>query len=125
MIIGLGMDLVETTRMQASIDRFGDTFLERFLLPAELEFCKSHRHPLTHIAARFAAKEAAAKAFGTGIGESIGWHNIEIGRKPSGEPFLILHEKALKLFQERGGKGTHVSLTHTEHYAAAVVILES
>lgn len=122
--MGIGIDLVETARIQASLDRFGDAFLERFLLPEEIEFCKSHKHPLTHIAARFAAKEAVAKAFGTGIGEAIGWHDIEVGRKPTGEPFLVLHEKAAKLFQERGGRGSHLSLTHTEHYAAAVVVLE-
>ncbi|MCD6052363.1 MAG: phosphopantetheine--protein transferase domain protein [Verrucomicrobia bacterium] len=124
MILGLGIDLVETARIQASMDRFGDTFLERFLLPREIEFCKSHRFPLTHVAARFAAKEAVAKAFGTGLGEALGWHDIEIGRKPTGEPFLVLHEKAIKLFQSRGGKGTHLSLTHTESYAAAVVVIE-
>jgi holo-[acyl-carrier protein] synthase len=124
MIIGIGIDLVETARIQASMDRFGDAFLERFLLPEEIKFCKSHRHPFTHVAARFAAKEAVAKAFGTGLGEALGWHDIEIGRKPTGEPFLVLHKKAFELFQARGGKGTHVSLTHTENYAAAVVVME-
>ena len=124
MILGIGIDLVETARIQASLDRFGDAFMERFLLPEEIEFCRSHRQPITHVAARFAAKEAVAKAFGTGLGEALGWHDIEIGRKPTGEPFLVLHEKAIKLFQSRGGKGTHLSLTHTEHYAAAVVVIE-
>ncbi|MGV3754633.1 MAG: holo-ACP synthase [Verrucomicrobiota bacterium] len=124
MIIGIGIDLVETARIQASMDRFGDAFLERFLLPEEIKFCKSHKHPLTHVAARFAAKEAVAKAFGTGLGEALGWHDIEIGRKPTGEPFLVLHKKAIELFQSRGGKGTHLSLTHTENYAAAVVVME-
>jgi holo-[acyl-carrier protein] synthase len=124
MILGIGIDMVETARIQASIDRFGDAFLQRFLLPQEIEFCKSHRYPVTHVAARFAAKEAVAKAFGTGLGEELGWLDIEIGRKPTGEPFLVLHEKAIKLFQARGGKGSHLSLTHTEQYAAAVVVIE-
>ena len=73
---------------------------------------------------RFAAKEAILKAFGTGIGEQLGWQDMEIRRKESGEPFVVLHGKGGELFAERGAKTLHVSLSHTENYAATTAILE-
>ena len=124
MILGLGIDLVETARLRASHVQFGGRFIERILRPEEVAYCLAHRDPVPHFAARFAAKEAVAKAFGTGIGAALGWHDIEVCRKESGEPFLVLHGGGLALFAARGGKSWSLSLTHTEHYAAAVVILE-
>jgi holo-[acyl-carrier protein] synthase len=76
------------------------------------------------LAARFAAQEAISKAFGTGIGAELGWQDMEIRRKESGEPYVVLHGKGRELFSARGGKSLHVSLTHTENYAAAIAILE-
>ncbi len=80
--------------------------------------------PAPFLAARFAAKEAISKAFGTGIGAQLGWQDMEVGRKASGEPFVILHEGGQKLLQARGGKRVLISLSHTQNYAAAVAILE-
>ena len=124
MILGTGIDIIEVARIQASIEKFGERFLKRILRPDEIAYCLSHRFPAPFFAARFAAKEAISKAFGTGIGKQLGWQDMEVGRRPSGEPFVILHEDGQKLFEQRGGERFHLSLSHTEHYAAAVAILE-
>ncbi|MFN7141627.1 MAG: holo-ACP synthase [Limisphaerales bacterium] len=125
MILGTGLDIVEVSRIKTSYEKFGERFLNRLLCPAEIAYCLSYKQPAPFLAARFAAKEAVAKAFGTGIGAELGWHDMEVGRRKTGEPFVILHEKGVLLMQERKARSLHLSLTHTEQYAAAVVILES
>ena len=125
MILGTGIDIIEVARIAASHEKFGERFLNRILLPAEIAYCLSHRRPAPFLAARFAAKEAVSKAFGTGIGKPLGWQDIEIRRHESGEPFVVLHGKGEELFAARGAKKIHISLTHTENYAAATAILES
>lgn len=125
MILGTGIDIIEVSRIRASHERFGDRFLRRILLAPEISYCLSHKFPAPHLAARFAAKEAISKAFGTGIGQHLGWHDMEIVRKESGEPFVVLHGLGQKLLEQRQGKIVHVSLSHTEFYAAAVAILEA
>lgn len=124
MILGVGIDIIEVARIRSSFERFGDRFLQRILLPEEIRYCLSHKHPAPHLAARFAAKEAVSKAFGTGIGRHLGWHDVEVMRKDSGEPYLILHGNGRQLLESRGGKFGHISLSHTESYAAAVAVLE-
>ncbi len=124
MILGVGLDLVEIARIENSLSRFGRVFAERVLLPPEMEYCFRFAHPAPHVAARFAAKEAVSKAFGTGIGESLGWHDIEVARRPTGEPFILLHPPGNLLLQQRGATGIHLSLTHSQSHAAAVAILE-
>ena len=124
MILGIGIDIIEVARIQASHKRFGGRFLNRVLHPAEIAYCLTHKNPAPFIAARFAAKEAISKAFGTGIGAALGWRDMEIRRKESGEPFVILHGKGRKLFAARGAKQLLVSLSHTKDYAAATAILE-
>jgi holo-[acyl-carrier protein] synthase len=124
MILGVGIDIIEVTRIQASHKRFGGRFLNRVLHPAEIAYCLTHKNPTPFIAARFAAKEAISKAFGTGIGATLGWRDMEIRRKESGEPFVILHGKGEKLFAACGAKQLLVSLSHTKDYAAATAILE-
>jgi len=125
MILGVGIDIIEVDRIRASHERFGDRFLKRILHPEEIAYCLSHKAPAPFLAARFAAKEAISKAFGTGIGAQLGWQDMEVGRKESGEPFVILHAAGKQLLRERGGRVVHLSLSHTQHYAAAVAILES
>lgn len=125
MTLGIGIDIVEVTRVQASVERFGERFLKRILLPDEIAYCQSHKTPGPFIAARFAAKEAISKAFGTGISAQLGWHDMEVKRKESGEPFVVLHGNGQKLLQERGGRGVLISLSHTGSHAAAVAVLES
>ena len=125
MILGTGIDIIEVARIRASHEKFGERFAGRILLACELEYCLSHKDPAPFIAVRFAAKEAVSKAFGTGIGASIGWQDIEVKRKETGEPFVLLHGKGADLFQRREATGLHLSLSHTLHYATAMAILEN
>ncbi|HJW39374.1 MAG TPA: holo-ACP synthase [Candidatus Udaeobacter sp.] len=123
-VIGIGVDLVECTRIQRSIDRFGDRFLHRVFTDGEIEYSMSMKFPARHLAARFAAKEAVSKAFGTGIGKAMGWRNIDIRKKESGEPFLVFSGPAKELAARRGVTSALITLSHTEHHAMASVVLE-
>ena len=125
MILGIGIDIIEVSRIQASHEKFGERFLQRILHPNEITYCLSHRLPAPFLAARFAAKEAISKAFGTGIGAQLGWKDMEVARKESGEPFVILHEGGQRLLSQRGARQVLISLSHTQQHAAAVAILES
>src|SRR3989440_7252468 len=124
-VIGTGVDLVECARIQRSIDRFGDRFLHRVFTDSEIEYSMSMKFPARHLAARFAAKEAVAKAFGTGIGKAMGWRNIDIRKKESGEPFLVFSGPAQELAVERGVTSALITLSHTDHYAMACVVIET
>lgn len=124
MILGIGIDIIEVARIRASYERFGERFLKRILREQEIGYCLSHKFPAPHLAARFAAKEAVSKAFGTGIGQQLGWQDVEVVRKESGEPLIVLHGAGQRLLGERGARVVCVSLSHTEFYAAAVAILE-
>jgi holo-[acyl-carrier protein] synthase len=124
MILGVGIDIIEVARIAASLEKFGHRFGERILLPDEIAYCLSHQSPAVFVAARFAAKEAISKAFGTGIGAQLGWQDMEISHRKSGEPFAILHGKGKKLFEERAARNLFVSITHTQQYAAVVAVLE-
>jgi holo-[acyl-carrier protein] synthase len=124
MILGTGIDIIEVARIAASFEKFGERFVNRILVPDEIAYCVTHRRPAPFLAVRFSAKEAVSKAFGTGIGAELGWQDIEIRRRASGEPFVVLHGKGQELFTARGALKLHVSLTHTENYAAATAILE-
>ena len=125
MILGSGIDIIEVQRVEAAYARFGNRFLQRILRPSELAYCLSHKSPGPFLAARFAGKEAISKAFGTGIGRQLGWQDMEICRKDSGEPYVVLHGKGRTLLRERGGRIVHLSLSHTARQAAAAAILES
>jgi holo-[acyl-carrier protein] synthase len=125
MILGIGIDIIEVGRVQASHERFGKRFLNRILHANEIAYCLSHQAPAPFLAARFAAKEAISKAFGTGIGAALGWHDMEICRKESGEPYVVLHGKGNQLLEKRKARVALVSLSHTQQHAAAVAILES
>ena len=124
MILGTGIDLIEVPRIAASFAKFGERFVNRILLPDEIAYCLSHKNPAPFLAVRFAAKEAVSKAFGTGIGAQLGWQDIEICRKETGEPFVVLHGRGAELFAARGARRLHLSLTHTANYAAATAVLE-
>jgi holo-[acyl-carrier protein] synthase len=123
MILGLGTDITEVARIEAALSRFGGSFLQRILRPSEMAYCRGYQNPAPHIAARFAAKEAIAKAFGTGIGAQLGWQDMEICRKESGEPFVVLHDGGKQLFAARQARQLLISLSHTHNYATAVAIL--
>ena len=124
MILGIGTDLIEVTRIAKAYEKFGARFANRILLPDEIAYCESHRNPAPFLAARFAAKEAISKAFGTGIGAQLGWQDMEIRRRESGEPWVLLHGKGKVLFEARGALRLLVTLSHTENYATAMAVLE-
>src|SRR5213080_1905844 len=123
-VLGIGVDLVECARIERSIERFGEKFLHRVFTDGEIAYSMSMKFPARHLAARFAAKEAVSKAFGTGIGKAMGWRNIDVQKKPSGEPFLALTGPAEELATQRGVTAAFVTLSHTEHHAVACVVLE-
>ncbi|PZR74194.1 MAG: holo-[acyl-carrier-protein] synthase, partial [Chthoniobacterales bacterium] len=93
--------------------------------PGEIEYSQSMKFPARHLAARFAAKEAVSKAFGTGIGKAMGWKDIDVHRKPTGEPFLVLEGGAKNLADARGVAATWITLSHTDHHAMAMIVLEN
>ena len=123
-VVGIGVDLVENARIQHSLERFGERFLHRIFTAGEIEYSQSMKFPARHLAARFAAKEAVSKAFGTGIGKAMGWKEIDVRRKPSGEPFVVLEGGAKKLAGERNVSKVAITLSHTEHHAMAVIVVE-
>jgi len=122
-ILGVGMDIVETKRIAESIERFGDRFLHRVFLEGEVAYAQTMKFPHLHLAARFAAKEAISKAFGTGIGHEMGWRDLEITRLPSGAPQVVLHGKAEAFAKTKGVQAVHVSLSHTAEYGAASAVI--
>jgi holo-[acyl-carrier protein] synthase len=124
-ILGTGIDIIEVERIEASYEKFGERFLNRILVPGEMEYCLSHKQPGPFLAARFAAKEAVSKAFGTGIGAQLSWQDIEVKRKESGEPYVVMHGKGAGLMKERGARVVHLTISHTEKHATAMAILES
>lgn len=123
-VLGIGVDLVECARIQHSLDRFGEKFLHRVFTEGEIKYSMSMKFPARHLAARFAGKEAVAKAFGTGIGKAMGWRNIDIQKKTSGEPFLVFTGPAQDLAAKRGVTSALITLSHTDHHAMATVVLE-
>lgn len=125
MILGIGIDLIEVQRIEASYEKFGERFLSRILLPGEIAYCLSHKKPGPFLAARFAAKEAISKAFGTGIGAELGWQDMEVCRRGTGEPYVVLHGKGKALFDERAARNLLISLSHTQVHATAVAVLEA
>ncbi len=125
MITGIGIDVVQNDRIRGSIQRFGDRFLNRIYTQGEIDYCKNRSQPEIHYAARFAAKEAAFKALGTGWAAGVQWKDVEIERLPSGKPELHLHGEALNHAVSAGAVRFHVSLTHDQLVSCAVVILEA
>jgi holo-[acyl-carrier protein] synthase len=124
MIVGLGIDLVETERIESAWKRFGDRFLSRILLEDEKTYCMSYRNPAPFIAARFAAKEAVSKALGSGIGPLLGWQDIEVRHKQSGAPYVELHGKGQELLSQLKANVIHLTLTHTATNSIAMAIVE-
>ena len=124
MIVGTGIDLTEIGRIQKSVERYGQRFLDRVFTAAEQAYCKRKRNAAESYAARFAAKEAGAKALGTGISYGVTWREIEVVREPSGRPTLQFHGRAAVIAARLGATRAAVSLTHTDALAMASVILE-
>jgi holo-[acyl-carrier protein] synthase len=124
MVVGNGIDLVEIGRIQASVERFGRRFLDRVFTPSEQAYCLRKRRSGESLAARFAAKEAGAKALGTGMSRGVNWLEIEVSREPGGRPTLRFHGRAAEIAASLGVAHISVSLTHGADLALATVILE-
>ena len=125
LIVGLGLDIAEIDRIEAAIKRHGAPFLERLFTPAEVSYCEQHKNRFERYAARFAAKEAAMKALGTGWSRGVRWRDIEVAREPSGKPTLRLAGVALEIAAGLGVKNISLSITHSGNLALAHVIFES
>ena len=118
-IFGIGVDVVENVRIRQSVDRLGKAFVDRIFTAKEQEYCESMKFSSRHYAARFAAKEAIAKAFGTGIGANLNWTDMEILRRDSGEPFVVMSGAGKAFAEKHAIRKIMISLTHTDQYAAA------
>jgi len=125
MVLGVGTDLIETKRIEESIDRYGERFLERVFTVGEIAYCmRKKKNAAESFAARFAAKEAGAKALGTGISRGITWRELEVRREASGKPTLHLSGRAAELAKAIGVRRVQLSLTHSRELAMAVVVVE-
>ena len=125
MIVGTGIDICEVSRIAAAIERFGERFLRRVFTPAEIRYCQSKKNAIERFAGRFAAKEAATKAIGTGMHAGVGWQQVEVVRLPSGQPTILYHGAAAEHFARLGAKNAHLTITHSGDLALAQVIIES
>ncbi|HKU26260.1 MAG TPA: holo-[acyl-carrier-protein] synthase, partial [Candidatus Sulfotelmatobacter sp.] len=125
MIVGTGIDIAEVPRVREAIERFGRRFLERVYTPGEIQYCDSKANRLERYAARFAAKEAAMKALGTGWNHGVRWRDCEVVRMPGGRPTIQFHGKAAEFAAKLGVRNASLSLTHTVDQAMAQVILEN
>ncbi|MGA9510193.1 MAG: holo-[acyl-carrier-protein] synthase [Candidatus Sulfotelmatobacter sp.] len=125
MIVGTGIDIAEVPRIRKAIERFGDRFLQRVFTPGEILYCDSKANRVERFAARFAAKEAAMKAIGTGWNHGVRWRDCEVTRLPGGRPTLTFHSKAAEFAARLGVKHAALSLSHTAEQAIAQVILEN
>ncbi|WP_312980320.1 holo-ACP synthase [Atlantibacter sp.] len=124
-ILGLGTDIVEIARIEAVISRSGDRLAKRVLSANEWAQYQAHQQPVRFLAKRYAVKEAAAKAFGTGIRNGLAFNQFEVFNDELGKPGLRLWDEALQLAQRMGVASVHVTLSDERHYACATVIIES
>jgi len=125
MIVGTGIDIAEVPRISQAIERFGDRFLLRIFTEGEMRYCDAKANRVERYAARFAAKEAAMKALGTGWNHGVRWRDCEVVRKPGGRPSMNFHGRAAEFAEKLGVRNIALSLTHTAEQAMAQVILES
>jgi len=123
-IVGIGIDLVKISRLEKITQRWGDRFLNRVFTPSERDYCLQRKRPHIHFSARFALKEAALKALGTGLREGISWKEVETVNDPNGKPGLRLYGKTGRLAEAHQVSKTFASMTHDHDYAIAQVILE-
>jgi holo-[acyl-carrier protein] synthase len=121
MIKGIGVDVIEISRIYSSLERFGDSFADKVFTDREREYCNGKTNPAQHFAARFAAKEALSKALHTGWAGDFQWKNVEVINSPSGKPDLVLHGKTAEALS---GANVHLSLSHSDSTVVAFVIIE-
>jgi holo-[acyl-carrier protein] synthase len=123
-VCGIGVDVCKVDRIAESLQRFGERMERRLFTPDELAYCRQHKDPLPHLAARFAAKEAVSKALGTGMAAGVSWTQIEVVQPGGRVPTLRLSGRALEIFQAKGATQSHLTLSHDGGLAVACVVLE-
>ncbi|MFP4460414.1 MAG: holo-ACP synthase [Candidatus Zixiibacteriota bacterium] len=124
MIAGIGIDVISPKRFDRIKEKIGKDFFERVFVPGEIEYCESMKRSMQHYAARFAAKEALLKAFGTGLRGEISWQDVAVRKDELGAPYIELSGAAEVLAKGMGVRFIHLSMSHDEDAAAAVVVLE-
>lgn len=124
MILGIGTDVIEVRRIREAIEKYGDRILKRLFTATEIEYCSARKNAALHFAGRFAVKESAFKAMGRGWGGDISWKDVETINEKSGAPRLYFYGKALELVTEKKMTFSHVSISHIEEIATAIVVLE-
>ncbi|MBN1103470.1 MAG: holo-ACP synthase [Deltaproteobacteria bacterium] len=124
MIYGIGIDLVNVSRMEETLGRWGDRFITRVFTPAESEVCLRRAFPASSFALRFAAKEAFSKALGLGMRKGLRWRDIEVFHHPGGRPGLKVHGRSYEICREEGIVRIHLSLSDEGEYGVATVVLE-
>jgi holo-[acyl-carrier protein] synthase len=124
-IVGLGVDIAEVSRIRAAIERRGERMLKRLFTDRERAYCERAANKFERYAGRFAAKEAAMKALGTGWRRGVRWVDLEVVRAPGGRPTMTLHGEAQKIAERLAVKHIAMSITHTSEQAFAQVIFES
>jgi holo-[acyl-carrier protein] synthase len=122
-LVGLGADLVDVDRIRSAVERHGERFLDRIFTEEEKAYCAGMAQPHKHLAARFAAKEAVAKAFTTGIGAELGWRSVSVYHGERHDPRVRLDERGAALLRQVGATGVLLTLSHTERAAMAVAAL--
>jgi len=125
MVVGTGVDIAETSRLEQALERHGERFAKRIFTPAEITYCEKSKNRGERYAARFAAKEAAFKALGTGWGAGVRWLDVEVTHQPSGKPELVLTGRAEEVARELHISRVAVSISHSDRYVVAMVIAES
>jgi holo-[acyl-carrier protein] synthase len=125
MIVGTGIDITEVPRIRRTIERFGARFLHKIFTAGEIRYCDPKANRVERYAARFAAKEAAMKALGTGWNNGVRWRDCEVARMPGGRPTLLFHGTAAAVASKLGVANISLSITHTAEQAMAQVILEN
>ena len=125
MIFGTGVDIIEIARIKKSMDKYSGRFETRIFTQNEIDYCRSKADPAKHFAARFAVKEAVLKCLGTGMSNGIGWKDIEVENKVTGEPHIIFYGKGKEVFEQMNLKTVHISISHDKEYAIAHAIAEN
>lgn len=121
MIEGIGVDIIEIERIKTSIERFGETFLQKLFTDSEIAYCRAKKNPLQHFAARFAAKEAVSKALATGWAGEFQWKNVEVVNDPSGKPNVKLYGSTAEALQH---SRVLLSLSHSDTSVVAFAVIE-
>ena len=126
MIYGTGIDIIEITRIEKSLEKYSNQFEKKIFTPGEIAYCRSKANPARHFAARFAVKEATFKSLGKGMTSEIGWKDLEVvNEENSGRPHLKFTRKGREVLDKLKLKMIHISISHDDHYAVAQAVAES